>query len=44
MQLSEKNREMEILVDWEKRQTITLQELLPRWWGDERYQQPGGDK
>ena len=44
MQLSEKNREMEILVDWEKRQTVTLQELLPRWWGDERYQQPGGDK
>ena len=38
MQLSEKNRDMEILVDYDTRQTITLADLLPKWWGEERYQ------
>ena len=38
MQLSEKNRHMEFMVDFEKRKTITLDELLPKWWGEERYQ------
>ena len=38
MQLSEKNRTMEILVDFNSRQTIALEELLPNWWGWERYQ------
>jgi len=37
MQLSEKNRDMEILVDYDSRQTVTLGELLPAWWGDGRY-------
>lgn len=37
MQLSRKNRDMEILVDYDSRQTVTLGELLPNWWGDERY-------
>ena len=37
MQLNEKNQDMEILVDYEKRETVTLKELLPRWWGWERY-------
>lgn len=31
MQLSEKNRDMEILVDYETRQTVRLAELLPNW-------------
>ncbi len=36
MQLSVKNKDMEIMVDYEKRETITLEELMPNWWGTER--------
>jgi len=39
MQLSEKNRHTEIMMDYESRQTITLGELMSAWWGDERYAQ-----
>lgn len=38
MQLSKENRNMEIMVDYDKRETITLEELIPNWWGDERYE------
>ncbi|WP_304176885.1 hypothetical protein [Pseudobutyrivibrio ruminis] len=27
----------EIMVDYEIRETITLMELMPNWWGKERY-------
>lgn len=37
-QLNEENENMEIMVDYEKRETITLKELIPDWWGKERYQ------
>lgn len=37
MQLSEKNRNTEIMVDYESRRIVTLGELIPEWWGDERY-------
>ena len=37
MQLSEKNKDMEIMVDYASRKTVTLAELLPDWWGTERY-------
>lgn len=37
MQLSEKNRNTEIMVSYESRKTVTLGELIPEWWGDERY-------
>ncbi|MDO4565710.1 MAG: cytidine deaminase [Oscillospiraceae bacterium] len=37
MQLNSENRSMEILLDYEKRKTVTLQELLPNWWGDDRF-------
>ncbi len=37
LQLSDKNRNMEILVDCDSRTTVTLQELMPNWWGWERY-------
>ncbi len=36
-QLNEENENMEILVDYETRETITLKELMPYWWGKERY-------
>ena len=39
MQLDRKNADMEIMVDYEKRQTVALQELLPDWWGMYRYDQ-----
>lgn len=38
MQLNEKNQDMEIMVDFDTRETVTLKELLPLWWGEERYQ------
>ena len=37
MQLSLKNKEMEIMADYENREIITLEELIPNWWGIERY-------
>lgn len=37
LQLALENRGMEILVDYETRETVTLKELLPNWWGLERY-------
>lgn len=36
MQLSEKNADMQIMADFATRETVTLRELLPRWWGGER--------
>lgn len=39
MQLSEENRNMEIMVDYASRQIITLGELIPAWWGMERYEE-----
>lgn len=38
MQLNEKNQDMEIMVDFDTRETVILKELLPLWWGEERYQ------
>ncbi len=37
MQLNLRNRDMEIMVDYDARQTVTLGELIPDWWGMERY-------
>ncbi len=37
--MNEENEQMEILVDYEKRETVTLKELMPKWWGKERYEQ-----
>ncbi len=39
MQLAQENKNMEIMVDYEKRETITLEKLIPQWWGSERYEQ-----
>ena len=36
-QFNEENEDMEIMIDYEKRETITLKELMPNWWGKERY-------
>lgn len=37
-QLNKENENMEIMADYEKRQTVTLKELMPNWWGNERYE------
>lgn len=37
-QLSPKNKQMEIMVNYEKRLTITLDKLLPDWWGNKRFE------
>jgi len=37
MQLNLKNKDMEIMVDYENREVITLEKLLPDWWGMYRY-------
>ena len=36
-QLNEENEDMEIMLDYEKRETVTLKELIPNWWGHERF-------
>lgn len=33
LQLSDKNKDMQILTDYKNRKTITLNELMPGWWG-----------
>lgn len=37
LQFAYENRNMEILADFDTRKTILLKELIPNWWGDERY-------
>ncbi len=37
MQLSYENRNMEIMTDYKSRRTVTLGELVPGWWGEQRY-------
>ena len=37
MQLNLKNKDMEIMVDYGKREVITLEKLIPDWWGMYRY-------
>lgn len=35
-QRDKENENMEIMVDYESRKTVTLRELMPDWWGQER--------
>lgn len=37
LQLNAKNKDMEIITDFETRKTVTLNELMPCWWGWKRY-------
>ena len=38
LQLSPENRNTEIMTDYAKRETVKLSQLIPAWWGDERYE------
>ena len=37
MQLSEENRNIEILTDYETKKVVILKDLIPNWWGDQLY-------
>ncbi len=37
--MNEENENMEIMADYESRETVTLKELMLDWWGKERYRQ-----
>lgn len=39
LSLNAENRHLEFMVDYESRKTITLGELMPLWWGEERARQ-----
>lgn len=39
MQSNIRNKDMEIMVDYDKRETVTLEQLIPDWWGMERCHQ-----
>lgn len=37
LQLDIRNKDTEIMTDYAKRSTVKLGELMPLWWGEERY-------
>ena len=37
MQLDKDSVKIEILMDLENRSTVTLEELMPNWWGNDRF-------
>ena len=39
MQLDKDSADIEILMDLETRRTVTLGELIPEWWGHDRFRQ-----
>ena len=43
LQLSAKNKDMEIMTDYESRKTVKLIDLIPNWWGWKRYQVKDGE-
>lgn len=38
MQLSLKNKDTEIMINYKERKTVRLEKLLPNWWGMMRYE------
>lgn len=38
LQLSNENKECEVLMDWESKETVKVKDLLPHWWGDVRFE------
>ena len=37
LQLDIRNKDTLVMTDFASRETVTVGELLPRWWGEERY-------
>ena len=42
LQLDARNKDTQIMTDYENRKTVTLKELVPEWWGWERYENGQG--
>lgn len=38
MQLDKDSGDIEILMDYENKRTVTLKQLIPEWWGYERFE------
>ena len=38
MQLDRDSGEIEILLNYETRETVRLRELVPQWWGYDRFE------
>lgn len=43
LQLNAKNKDMEIITDFESREATTLGNLMPGWWGWKRYGKNAGE-
>ena len=39
--MNEENENTEIMVDYASRETVALRELIPDWWGKDRYRHSG---
>ena len=37
MQLNKDSGDIEVLLDYDEKKTVTLRELMPNWWGDDRF-------
>ena len=37
MQLDKDSGNIEVLMDYDGKKTVTLRELMPNWWGDDRF-------
>lgn len=37
MQLDKDSGDIEVLMDYDEKKTVTLRELMPNWWGDDRF-------
>ena len=44
LQLSPKNKDIEIMTDYPERKVKRLEELVPDWWGWKRYRESGRDQ
>ena len=44
LQLSPKNKDIEIMTDYPERKVKRLEELVPDWWGWKRYRESGQDQ
>lgn len=44
MQLDKDSGCIEILMDYESRKTVTLKQLIPEWWGYERFEKNDSEK
>ena len=37
MQLDKDSGDIEVLLDYDEKKAVTLRELMPNWWGDDRF-------